>query len=162
MSKGRKCNKAYWEVEQGLTNDPCFFVYNGVCWKDDGPCPMPKKPKTKAKGKMDIKQANFITMVHEATGLTVVAEHRFHEKRMWRFDYAILEAKVAVEVEGGVFIGGRHTRGAGFAADLEKYNTAESMGWHVLRITPDVLCAPVTIELIKKTVDNVIYLNIEK
>lgn len=46
MSKGRKCNKAYWEMEQGLTDQPCFFVYNGECWKDDGiPCPMPKMPK---------------------------------------------------------------------------------------------------------------------
>lgn len=46
MSYGRKCNKAYWEMEAGLSKEPCFFVYNGECWKDAGiPCPMPKMPK---------------------------------------------------------------------------------------------------------------------
>ena len=48
MSKGRRCSKAYWEMEAGLSKVPCFFVYNGECWKDVGvPCPMPKKPKKK-------------------------------------------------------------------------------------------------------------------
>ena len=48
MSKGRKCDKAYWEMEAGLSKEPCFYAYNGVCWKDDdGPCPMPPMPKKK-------------------------------------------------------------------------------------------------------------------
>ena len=102
--------------------------------------------------KTNERQQNFIRLVADATGFTPVAEHRFHPQRKWRFDYAITEVKVAVEVEGGVFSGGRHTTGTGFTADLEKYNTAESMGWHILRITPDVLCAPVTIALIRTTV----------
>lgn len=100
---------------------------------------------------LNIKQNNFIKLVKAATGLDCMAEWRFHPQRKWRFDYAIPAARVAVEVEGGVFTGGRHTTGAGFTADLEKYNTAESMGWHVLRITPDVLCAPNTIRLVADT-----------
>lgn len=100
---------------------------------------------------LNMKQNNFIKLVKAATNLDCMAEWRFHTSRKWRFDYAIPAAKVAVEVEGGVFTGGRHTTGAGFTADIEKYNTAESMGWHVLRITPDVLCAPVTIKLVADT-----------
>lgn len=66
-----------------------------------------------------------------------VAEHRFHATRKWRFDWAFLEAKVAVESEGGVWTNGRHTRGSGFLRDVEKYNTATIEGWRVLRVTPD-------------------------
>lgn len=60
-------------------------------------------------------------------------EYRFHDKRKWRFDFAWPEKKVAVEIEGGVWTGGRHTRGAGFIKDTEKYNTAALLGWKVLR-----------------------------
>lgn len=64
-------------------------------------------------------------------------EYRFHPIRKWRFDYAWPEKKVAIEVEGAVWIRGRHTRGSGFIKDMEKYNTATAMGWSVLRFTPD-------------------------
>lgn len=65
-----------------------------------------------------------------------VEEHRFHPVRRWRFDYAYPDKMVAVEVEGAVWVKGRHTRGSGFIADMEKYNTAQSMGWSVYRFTP--------------------------
>lgn len=68
-----------------------------------------------------------------------VKELRFSPPRRWRFDYAWEAGKVALEVEGGVWTGGRHTRGKGFLADMEKYNTATVMGWRVLRVTPDQL-----------------------
>ena len=96
-------------------------------------------------------QRNFTRLVEEATGFQCVCEHQFHPGRRWRFDYAIPSAMVAIEVEGGIYTKGRHTRGKGFEADIEKYNTAESMGWHVLRVTPEWLCAPKTIELVKQT-----------
>ena len=38
------------------------------------------------------------------------------------------------EVEGAEFARGRHTRGAGFVRDCEKYATAQILGWRVLRI----------------------------
>ena len=60
-------------------------------------------------------------------------EYRFHPERKWRFDFANPHMKVAVEIEGGAFSGGRHTRGAGFVADCEKYNQATVLGWRVLR-----------------------------
>lgn len=63
-------------------------------------------------------------------------EYRFHPKRMWRFDFAWPEVWLAVEVEGGIWTGGRHTTGAGFQADTIKYNIAVEMGWRVFRYTP--------------------------
>ena len=62
-------------------------------------------------------------------------EYRFALPRRWRFDLAFLPHKVAVEVEGGVWTHGRHTRGAGYEADCEKYSEAALLGWKVLRVT---------------------------
>lgn len=55
--------------------------------------------------------------------------------RDWRFDFAWpkLWLKFAVEIEGGGWIGGRHTRGKGFADDLLKYHHAHQLGWIIYR-----------------------------
>mgnify|MGYP003628050189 FL=1 len=66
-----------------------------------------------------------------------VAEHRFAAPRRWRFDWAWPEDMLALEVDGGVWTRGRHTRGAGFLRDIEKLNAAAIAGWSVLRTTPD-------------------------
>ena len=65
-----------------------------------------------------------------------VTEYRFHPVRRWRFDYAWVDARLALEVEGGAWTRGRHTRGKGFIGDMTKYNTATIMGWRILRVTP--------------------------
>lgn len=70
-----------------------------------------------------------------------VREFRFDPVRKWRFDFAWPDALVAAEVEGGIWNGGRHTRGAGFEADTEKYNAAVLAGWRVLRFTDHAIKA---------------------
>lgn len=65
----------------------------------------------------------------------VEREYRFHEDRKWRFDFAWPDWKIAVEIEGGTFSGGRHTRGVGFADDCRKYNCAALLGWRLFRFT---------------------------
>lgn len=62
-------------------------------------------------------------------------EVKFHPDRKWRFDFAWKKQKLAVEIEGGVYSGGRHIRPTGFEADCEKYNAAIALGWRVLRFT---------------------------
>jgi len=66
-------------------------------------------------------------------------EYKFHPKRRWRFDFAFPLIKIAVEIEGGVWSGGRHTRGAGFIKDMEKYNAAVLLGWRVLRYSGETM-----------------------
>ncbi|HLB76050.1 MAG TPA: hypothetical protein VJO72_03365 [Candidatus Dormibacteraeota bacterium] len=66
-------------------------------------------------------------------------EYQFAKPRRWQFDFAFPARKVAVEVEGGVWIGGRHTRGRGYESDCEKYNEASLAGWRVLRFTPAMI-----------------------
>lgn len=60
-------------------------------------------------------------------------EHRFDSTNRYRFDYANIRLKIAVEIEGGVWSGGGHTRGKGYIKDMEKYNLAQLKGWVVLR-----------------------------
>ena len=62
-------------------------------------------------------------------------EYIFHPTRKWRFDYAWLDLKVALEVHGGVFTNGRHTRGKGFTEDKVKMNEAQLLGWIVIEAT---------------------------
>jgi len=64
-------------------------------------------------------------------------EYKFHPVRRWRFDFAWPDKKVAIEVEGGVYMRGRHVRPKGFIGDCEKYNMALLMGWKVLRAPVD-------------------------
>lgn len=64
-------------------------------------------------------------------------EWRFHPTRMWRFDFCWPGRRLALEVEGGVWARGRHTRGSGYTKDLEKYNAAAMLGFRVLRFTTD-------------------------
>ena len=81
-------------------------------------------------------------------------EYRFDPVRRWRFDFAWPAQKVAAECEGGTYSGGRHTTGAGFEKDTEKYNAAVLQGWRVLRFTGHAIkagTALATIETILRT-----------
>lgn len=82
-----------------------------------------------------------------------VKEYKFHDTRKWRFDFCWIKYKLALEVEGGVFAAGRHTRGMGFMKDMEKYNNAVMLGWRIVRCTPTTLCKISTFEMIKKCID---------
>lgn len=62
-----------------------------------------------------------------------VLEHRFLPPRLFRFDIAWTSERVAVEVDGGAWIGGRHARGGGIRSDAEKYSLAAANGWRVVR-----------------------------
>lgn len=66
-------------------------------------------------------------------------EYVFHETRKWRLDFAWPEQKVAVELEGGIWTGGRHTRAKGFQGDCHKHNALIAAGWRPFRFTADDL-----------------------
>lgn len=65
-----------------------------------------------------------------------VKEYKFHPKRKWKIDWGFVDAKLAIEQEGGIWSGGRHTRGSGFLKDMAKYNALTIEGWALLRFTP--------------------------
>lgn len=113
----------------------------------------PTRSKKKRQTKPQTPKTDFFTLLCRSDlKVECVKEHKFHTTRKWRFDYAIPEHKIAVEVEGGVWTGGRHTSPKGFLGDIEKYNTATVMGWRVLRTIPDELCSNATIDMIRETI----------
>lgn len=67
-----------------------------------------------------------------------VRQWRFHPTRMWRFDFTWVGTKVAVEVQGGVFMGGGggHNRGASMHKDWKKHNEATKLGWRIFYFGP--------------------------
>jgi very-short-patch-repair endonuclease len=83
------------------------------------------------------KTTDVADAIWTAVGLPVPQrEYRFDAVRRWRFDFAFPEIKLAVEIDGGVWTRGRHTRGAGYGGDMEKFNAATLAGWRVLHYTP--------------------------
>lgn len=87
-------------------------------------------------------------------------EFKFHPTRKWRFDFAWpticreLEPEIipgtAMEVEGGLWIGGGHSRGSGRVKDIEKYSEAAALGWRIIYVQPKDLCTADTTNLIKR------------
>lgn len=110
--------------------------------------------KTKSAQKRNAQKITdlFAVLCRSDLNVECVKEFKFHPKRRWRFDYAIPEHRIALEVEGGVWTNGRHTRPQGFLGDIEKYNTATLMGWRVFRTTPDDLLRTATLNLLKQAI----------
>lgn len=105
--------------------------------------PKPDKPKKAPKNALtqqeykDWKSHALIRRLHHEYGYPMAErEYRFHPVRRWKFDYAYPEYQIAIEIEGGAWIGGRHVRGKGYISDMEKYNEATRFNWRLFRFTP--------------------------
>ena len=70
-----------------------------------------------------------------------VSEFKGIDGRKFRFDAANPTEKIAIEIEGGIWMGGKggHTSGIGYEHNMEKYNLAVTAGWRVLRYSPATL-----------------------
>jgi hypothetical protein len=55
--------------------------------------------------------------------------------RRFRADFLWESPRLILEVDGGTWSGGRHTRGTGYASDCEKHALAILAGYTVLRAT---------------------------
>ena len=80
-------------------------------------------------------------------------EFKFHPDRKWQADFRIDGMPILVEVEGGVFSNGRHTRGEGYTKDCEKYSAAAVNGWLVIRGTTAQIKAGLVIQWIEKLIE---------
>jgi len=78
-------------------------------------------------------------------------EFKFHPTRKWRFDF-LFPNKVALEVQGGLFSGGRHSRGASLLKEHEKLNNAAVLGYRVLYTIPQMLCMQETLDTIREAI----------
>ena len=91
--------------------------------------------------------AQFEQMWTVMGGPDLEHEFKFYTTRRWRFDYCHLPTRTVIELEGGAYSGGRHTRPGGFVADCEKYNAAARCGYTVFRLATGMV-TPENIEMI--------------
>jgi very-short-patch-repair endonuclease len=79
----------------------------------------------------------------EQAGIPFEREYKFHPDRRWRADFMVSDwhldeagTRVLIEIDGGAWIAGRHSRGAGMERDAEKQSAAAILGYRVIRVTP--------------------------
>jgi hypothetical protein len=83
-------------------------------------------------------EARFLRQITREGIPEPTREHVFAPPRRWRFDMCWMKDEapwLAVEIDGGIWNGGRHVRPAGYEADCQKLNAATMRGWNVLRFT---------------------------
>ena len=99
------------------------------------------------------REYRFAAMAVGGTGAGVKERLRKARLRDWRFDFAWPDQMVALEMDGGGFVGGGHNRGAGMRNDCEKLSTAVAMGWSVLRVTSDHVKSGQAVDWIGKALE---------
>lgn len=67
------------------------------------------------------------------------AEVTIIPKRKFRFDYIHREARVAIEINGGIFVPSGHSTGVGIQRDYEKNNLATADGWAVFLLSSEMI-----------------------
>jgi hypothetical protein len=77
-------------------------------------------------------------------------QYRFVPGRQYRFDRAYPDQKVAVEVQGGIWTNGAHSRGSGVSRDCVKYSIAAALGWRVLPVTVEMIEDGTAVQLIRQ------------
>jgi len=77
-------------------------------------------------------------------------------RRRWRWDWAWPDTPegttggVALEIDGGGHVRGRHHRPKGFQADQEKRRVGVELGWRIVNVTPQTVFSESTLATLKK------------
>lgn len=83
-------------------------------------------------------------------GVLPEREFLFWQGRKFRFDFAWPHLWTAIEVDGGLWIAGRHSRGGeAQLAELAKFNFAAALGWRVFHFTPEQIRTGEAIEFLR-------------
>lgn len=117
--------------------------------------PIKKGKKRRVVKGQRVQSEGEVTLARDLRALKIrfEQEYKFHPERNWRADFWITGTKILIEVEGGIWSGGRHTRGKGFLADMEKYNAAAVMGFKVLRFDTQQVKSGLAIKQIENLVN---------
>ena len=117
------------------------------------------KPKRGAKRPASVKKERAVSVGEAILSQHLAAykidfkqEFQFNKDRKWRADFYLVGTKILIEVEGGIWSGGRHTRGKGYIADMEKYNSAAALGYQVYRFSTEQVKSGLAIEQILKLI----------
>ncbi|MGE8653484.1 MAG: hypothetical protein ACN6NV_07010 [Acinetobacter gandensis] len=110
-----------------------------------------KRPKVKSQKVPNEFEAK-LALELKALKLDFEQEFKFHQSRKWRADFHLKGRMILIEVEGGIWSGGRHTRGKGYIGDMQKYNAATMLGYQVIRFSTEQVKSGLAIQQIEKMV----------
>ena len=80
-------------------------------------------------------------------------QYKFHPSRKWRMDFFWKlreDCALCVEIQGGIYANGRHSRGAGYEKDMEKWNEAVLMGYDLFIFGPTHIKNGMGLEYVKR------------
>lgn len=100
--------------------------------------------------KVESEGESLLVIQLKALKIEFEREFKFHQKRKWRADFHLIGKKILIEVEGGIWSGGRHTRGKGYIRDMEKYNAATALGYRIFRYSTEQVKSGLAIQQIQK------------
>ena len=107
-----------------------------------------KEPKTEARKDLDREiresfarqfeavwqRCNGPELIKEFKLSSAVKEAIYGEIKEWRNDYLHEPTRTIIELDGGIYNGGRHVRPQGFIEDCVKLNMATMCGYRLIRI----------------------------
>lgn len=115
----------------------------------------PAKQDAKSKQSQSSLAVLFMAGLHAHHLPAPLAEYQFAKPRKWAFDYAWpMGDGLALEIQGGLFTGGRHVRGAALLKEQEKLCEAAIRGWRVLFCVPDDVKTGKVFAILKRALEN--------
>lgn len=94
-------------------------------------------PKPRAKFGAHSEPENLLAFQLDAARIPFERQYRIHPERRFRADFWLPAPQCVVEIDGGIWTAGRHSRGAGITRDCEKSAYIALMPARLLRVTPD-------------------------
>lgn len=116
--------------------------------------PIKKGKKRRVVKGQRVQSEGEVTLARDlkAVKINFEQEYKFHPERNWRADFLVTGTKILIEVEGGIWSGGRHTRAKGYLGDMEKYNAAAILDFKVLRFDTQQVKSGLAIKQIENLV----------
>lgn len=111
-----------------------------------------KTKRPKRGGKVESEGESLLSLQLKALKIAFEREFKFCQDRKWRADFHLVDKMILIEVEGGIWSQGRHTRGSGYIADMEKYNEATLLGYQVIRFSTEQVKSGLAIRKIEMMV----------
>ena len=89
----------------------------------------------------------------DALGIDYVRQYRAIKGRQFAFDFAFLDKRLLVEINGGTYTVGAHSTGKGIARDYEKSNLAQLQGWRCLAFDGKMVRSGEAVEVVRKALE---------
>jgi len=98
----------------------------------------------------------FKSLIKKELDVDLWPEFEFCKERKFRIDFAEPFLKIAIEIDGGIWMRGKsgHSSGSGIKRDQEKTTLLSQHGWSVLRFEPEEAMTAKTIDIVRKTIEN--------